>query len=65
MRMSIRVGHSPQTRSLFAPGGFTSLAFGFAELLHTTQKTKLPCLSTVCSGKPNTMPVFLLTIAMI
>ena len=28
-------------------------------------KTKLPCLSTVCLGKPNIMLEFFLTIAMI
>jgi hypothetical protein len=30
-----------------------SLAFGFGTF--AMQKTKLPCLSTVCSGKPYTM----------
>jgi len=38
---------------------------GLASKLLLTQKAKLPCLSTVYSGKPDTMLEFFLTIVMI
>jgi len=44
------VGHSPQTRSFRSSDCICSRS---AAQLLLTQKTKLPCLATVCSGRPD------------
>jgi len=52
IRMSTCVGMSPQTRSLRSSGSIRSRS---ASELLLTQKTELPCLTTVYSGHPDTV----------